>query len=91
MYGLFNVPNPADRAGAMLGGAQSSFANMQQQRESTTKTKAPGPTVGGAVTAGIGGAAGGAMLGETLGIASLTPGIGAAVLAPLAMGAYLLG
>lgn len=91
MFGLFNVQNPADRAGTMMNGAQNAFASMQQQRETTTKTTAPGPTIGGAVSAGIGGAAAGAGLADALAISGLTPGIGAAIVAPLAIGAYLFG
>lgn len=89
MFGLYKVQNPADRASQMMDGAKGAFAAMQQQRDSKTETKLLGPTIGGAVGAGIGGAAAGAMLAKEIAVAGLTPGIGAAVLAPLAIGAYL--
>lgn len=67
MFGLYKVDNPANRASQMMDGAKSSFAAMGQNRSSTTERTLPGPTAGGAVSAGMGGALAGAELTKTIG------------------------
>ena len=84
--GLYKVENPMDRASSLMGNAANSFTSMQKQTNSVTKTTAPPPSVGGAVSAGIGGAAAGAELAPFIGMSG---GMGAGILAPLAIGAYL--
>lgn len=66
MFGLYQVENPANRASQMMDGAKSSFAAMGRNGSSTTKRDLPGPTAGGAVSAGLGGAMAGAELTKTL-------------------------
>jgi len=86
-------------AGLPLPGVQPRYANMANQYMSgatgaytqltkDTAPEDPGPTVGGALTAGVGGAAGGAAIGATMGSAGGP--YGAAIGAVVGMAAYLL-
>lgn len=62
-FGLYKVENPANKASDMMNSARSSYAAMGQNR--TSKTENPGPTAGGAIGAGFGGAVAGSELAKT--------------------------
>lgn len=89
--GLYKVENPMDRVNSLMGNAASTTAAMSKGGSSVTKTTPPGPTVGGVVSAGLGGAATGAMLAKEIAGLGLSTGAGAAIVAPIAIGAYLFG
>ena len=95
---LYPVDNPYPQARAAMGQAASSYGAMGQNRNTTTEE--PGKTAGGAIMAGMGGAAAGVAMAGTAatstaaatGLAALgMTGVGAPLaIAGLALGAYFL-
>ena len=74
--GLYNVPNPLDRAQGFLNSAASSYAAMDKSGK--TEVEAPGKTLGGAGSAAAGGALAGASYGAMEGT-KINPGWGTVI------------
>jgi len=81
--GLYQTPDYVGRAQQAMGGAAGTFGGMQRKGPED-----PGPSAGGAIQAGMGGASTGAAIGSI--IPGVGTGIGAAVGGVLGIGAYLL-
>lgn len=89
---LYPIENPYEKARGMMGLASNSYSRMGQNTKS--ETTGPGKTAGGAMMAGMGGAAGGATVGSAIagGAASGSAGgwYGAAIGAVVGLAAYYL-
>ena len=94
---LYNIQSPMESARKGLADAGNTMGSMS--KGSTTTTEGPGPTAGGAIMAGVGGATAGAALmgGGALATGATVAGVGgatataAAALTATGWGAIIVG
>ena len=90
---MYTVQNPMEKAMGGMNNAAGTYGSMMKNIPANGD---PGPSVGGAINAGVGGAVAGAALAGTetgaaaLGAIGMTGGMAIPVVAALGIGAYLL-
>ena len=84
---MYEIRNPMDRALEGLEQSASTYANMDKD---IPAEQDPGPTTGGTISAGMGGATAGAMIGSYTAAGATAGPWGAVIGAVVGIGAYLL-
>ena len=84
---MFAIENPYDKA---MGGMSNAAGTYGKTMQNIPANQKPGPTVGGAVMSGAGGAMMGAEIGSMIAAGSAAGPWGAAIGAVVGIGSYLL-
>lgn len=84
---MYQVESPVSRAMGGMSQASSTYGKMTQD---IPAHRAPGPTTGGAMLSGFGGAAAGAQMGDLVSSSPNSGGYGAIAGTAIGIGGYLL-